>query len=946
MSSINFVNPWLLLIAIPLLILLLVPVFLTVRKDNRNFHNVTSSILHILIAFCIALSAAGPTLEIVSTETTVYVVADVSYSMHKNLDLVDSHIQKVKENLPLNSSMGVVCFGAGTEGSQVVFTRLGERLRSVKESVGIRVEGENEPLSEDRIVQDYSSTDIVKALEFTSDRFKEGVIKRIVLITDAKNSDDSDADALKSAVDALHARGVSVDAIYVDNNISTTAKEVQISGVEVADEVYQGQSTVANIYLQSTYNTAATLQLKRSYKKEGVTVNEPFGDPIPVGIGIGMQKHVVALDTEETGEYLYSVSLTDMAEDESPFNNDYRFTQVVAEKPKTLFITDSPDEDEPILREIYGENFEEQVTVKDVAGKVPYTINELSRYDEIVLSDFKVSEVNEYSVFVDSLDTVVSDLGKSLVVLGDLDLQNMAGDVSSKLSDMLPVRYGSPTKSEKLYLLVFDMSHSMVVGNKIARAKEGAKKVVDWLYADAENKEVEHSVAIIGFYGEVKMIQPKTSIFDRATIKQKIDGIETDQGTKIEGGIDRAADMIQEQAESMYTQVFLITDGGDLNKNSTDRANVKAIAKKLNDEEGVITSVLGVKVAEESTIEKDLKSIATAGQGYYGVAEDSTNIEELIGEFVPEEEETVINRRRFVEKKQLFDDVLAGISDKDLQAATAGGKNAFISGYVAATAKADATTVLTVEHPKASTGGSTTERFVTLPIYAYKKCGNGKTAAFLSDFSGEWTEKWRETNTDSGESLTVTFFRNVFSVNTPSQRVDTPFAAQISRQAGSATLEVRPAELRAGATVDVVLVTPDGLRSKIQNVTLDSSVYSCTFALPTVGEYKVEITYTYKDNQYEAVKPVSLSYLPEYDSFTTYDPSALYKMVGAEGTVSENGELDLTNDESVVDTEIIDVTPYLLTATVAMFVIDVIIRKIKWADIKGLFHRKKKGGNA
>ncbi len=887
-------------------------------------------------------------MEVVSTETSVYVVADVSYSMHKNLDLVDSHIQKLQDNLPLNSRMGVVCFGAGTEGSQVVFTHLGEEPRSVKEAVGITVEGV-EPLTEDRIVKDYSSTDIVKALEFTSERFMDGVVKRIVLITDAKHSDDSDANALKSAVDSLRAKNVFVDAIYVDNNISPSAKEVQISGVELSNEVYQGQAAVADVYLQSTVNTHTTLQLTRTYKRDGATVSEPYGALIPVEVNIGTQKHVVTLDTAETGEYLYSVSLTETAVDESPFNNDYRFTQVVAEKPKTLFITDSPRDDEPILREIYGEDFEAQVTVRDVAGKVPYTITELSQYDEIVLSDFKVSEINEYAVFVDSLDAVVSDLGKSLVVLGDLDLQNLAGDVSSKLSDMLPVRYGSPVRREKLYVLVFDMSHSMQLGGKLTRAKESAKQVVDWLYADADNKDVEHHVAIIGFYGDVEMIQPTTSIFNRIGIKEKIDRVDTDHGTKLEGGIEQAKKLIAQQAESLYTQVFLITDGGHASYNRTDRDRVEKIAGELNTQEGVITSVLGVKVDEETTIKSDLQSIATAGKGEYRVADDKTNIEELIGEFTPDSEETVINRRRYVEKKQIFDDVLAGISDKDLQAGTEGGKNAYIGGYVAATAKADATTVLTVEHPKTSqnTGlEGATERFVTLPIYAYKKCGNGKTAAFLSDFSGEWTKRWQDTTTESGDSLTVTFFRNVFSVNTPSQRVDTPFVAQITRQHGSATLEIRPAELRLDATVEVTLTTPDGQSTKLQNVVMESNIYTGAFVLSTVGEYKVEIAYSYKNNRYTVEKPISVSYLPEYDSFATYDPSPLYKMIGADGSVSENGELDLTNDEGMGDADIIDLTSYLLVATIAMFVIDVIIRKIKWTDIKGLFHRKKKGGKA
>ena len=50
MSSINFDNPWLLLLAIPLAALFIVPFFIAIRKDNANGHNIASGVIHIIMA--------------------------------------------------------------------------------------------------------------------------------------------------------------------------------------------------------------------------------------------------------------------------------------------------------------------------------------------------------------------------------------------------------------------------------------------------------------------------------------------------------------------------------------------------------------------------------------------------------------------------------------------------------------------------------------------------------------------------------------------------------------------------------------------------------------------------------------------------------------------------------------------------------------------------------
>ena len=128
MSSINFANPWLLLIAIPILAVFIVPFAVVVRADNRNGHNIASMVIHIFMALIIAFAVAGTYIQVTVTETNVYVVADVSHSANKNLDAVDGYIKALGKNLPRNSKMGVVCFGKDYR----LLTSLGGRFSSVK----------------------------------------------------------------------------------------------------------------------------------------------------------------------------------------------------------------------------------------------------------------------------------------------------------------------------------------------------------------------------------------------------------------------------------------------------------------------------------------------------------------------------------------------------------------------------------------------------------------------------------------------------------------------------------------------------------------------------------------------------------------------------------------------------------------------------------------------
>lgn len=146
----------------------------------------------------------------------------------------------------------------------------------------------------------------------------------------------------------------------------------------------------------------------------------------------------------------------------------------------------------------------------------------------------------------------------------------------------------------------------------------------------------------------------------------------------------------------------------------------------------------------------------------------------------------------------------------------------------------------------------------------------------------------------------------------------------------------------AEATVSVTL--PDGTELEPAQLVYKTTCYGYDLALPAAGRYKVTLTYSYGGNSYSADASFNLAYLSEYDSFQTYDTSVLYKMVGRNGKVSTDGKLKIENDPNDVTLFTLQLAAPLLIIAAALWVADIIVRKLKWVDVKSFFTVKKKGG--
>lgn len=884
MSSINFDNAYLLLIAIPLVALLSVPFFIAVRKSNVNAHNVASAVIHVIMALILAFTAAGTTVITTITETNVYVVADVSYSANRNLDKVDEYINNI--TLPRNTRMGVVAFGK----TYRLVTRLGENFSTVK---GAPV--------------DDSETDISGALEYTATLFRDGVIKRIVLITDGAESFSNDSSKLKRTVDNLAAQNIHIDAMFLDDNIAEGAEEVQVTSVEYTANAYLGHKSSAIGVIQSGFETDAIVTLSCGI----------FSEPVSVPVRLTTGSNSVSFDnlyTEQPGTYEYTLSVRADG-DLNPNNNEVKFTQVVSDSVNILLVTENTA-DLNAVAEVYGKS--DRIYAPLLQGeRVPYTVEALCAYDEIIISDVDVSEsVANYEMFLESVDTVVSLFGKSLLTMGNTGIQNDFEGKLKRLDNMLPVNYGNGNAGKKLYTIVLDISRSMGSLYKYDRAQKAALQLLELL-------NDEDRVNIIAFYGSFKTLYYDPVTYNRSEARERITEIKVsdlEQGTMMSGALNDAFEKIK-ASDYKEKQLMLITDGLTYSNETDDPLTVTRNMRA----NGITVSVLDVgrganQDATSTAAKQTLENVASIGGGKYFLVDDEEKLQDVIfGEIPDDLRETVVDRSSNVTLALRRDEAAAGITDFS-----------YVGGYMNSRSKASANTVLTVEY-YAQGGGA-----ATVPLYAYWKYGNGKVASFTSRLSGSWISPWKQS-----EGPYKAFFGNVISAMTPDEKIDYPFVSEVRAENGYAVVDITPATVRADASAKISIVSPSGELTEGEML-FDSSVYAYRILTPSTGNYEITVTYSYGDKDYVSKLNYTLSYLPEYNSFAVFDAAGLNRVIGTDGTVTENGKLEIINDDKELGTYTLDLTVPLLIVCVVLFAVDIIIRKLKWSDIVSLFRKVKK----
>ena len=892
MSNISFANPWLLFVALPLVAVVTVPFAITVRKDNANAHNITSFVLHLVICACITLALAGMTFERVITETNVYVLADISYSADDNLDEVQQNLQKISQKLPKNSKMGVICFGRNYQ----LLSTLGEPVPDVRTADDV----------------DRSATDIASALRYAGNLFEEGVIKRIIVITDG--AETVSTNSIMKVVSSLQDNDVYVDAVYLDDNIKDDVRELQIDGVDASPSTYLDKEEEVSVLVRANCGEVENsringyISLYRDGKfLDGSLRTETFYS--------GLNTVTLTLPTDEAGTFRYEVRISAVNDDDdkSAYNNSYLFSQTVSAERKVLFLGgSSQDCDAGWL--IYGDD---NVDYISDASKVPFSVEDLCIYDEIVLSNFDVRTVESPSAFTASLTTLVSDYGKTLMTYGNTFVQEESWENGTtpltQLSDLLPVKIGNSETDTRLIAIVIDISRSMNYVSRFAVAKRAAVELLKVLNST-------DYVMVIGFSGGVTELLPPTPLTVPSIIIDRINECEAENGTYLSEALFYTDRLMPTRFHDK--QVIIISDG--LNPDSD---NGPAITKAHEmSEKNIAVSAIGIY--PDDVGEETLKSIVynryQTNRAFYKAITHESEIDMVLDSIASETSQIKIEGDSYEVKIKSKEKVTENVNSLNP-----------VKGFWYNSAKSTATTVLTATYFR--------DRITSfdVPLYAYWQSGKGKVVSFTSDIASSWTMSASGFFMGDG----MTFYGNIAAATLPDERVVTPFIASVESDGGTATIYVSASStLKDTTDFSAVITDPEG-NVYMRNLSYSSSVYASNFQVDHPGIYKIHLEYRSGDISYVTDTEFSVPYYAEYDAFATFSKAYMYRLLTDYGEILELDEISaLENSHSAYTTFIYDFTMLLMIICAVLFVMEIIIRQLKWKDVtsffRGIFRRR------
>ena len=662
--------------------------------------------------------------------------------------------------------------------------------------------------------------------------------------------------------------------------------EVQLSDVVVPAQVRQGEPFYVEVVVQSNRDSEARIDVFR----DDVRIESSDQDAYQLKKGENRFRIRQTIEDQRQVDFAVLIrSETDTLLD----NNAARGLVFASGKPSVLVIDQQPEQADSFRWALKEQDL--QVEVRPPQG-LPKDLAELQKYDCLILSNIPATDMTLSQM--DIIRTYVEDLGGGLIMTGGDQSFGLGGYYKTTLETILPVRSNFEKEREKPSLamvLVVDKSGSMG-GQKIELAKDAAKGAVELLGP-------RDQIGVIAFDGSSNWVSELHAASDKAYVIDRIAMIEASGGTSIYPALSDAYEALL-SASAKLKHVILLTDG------HSSPGDFEGLAGDMAAARMTVSTVAVGDGADQDLLEQ----IAEIGGGRYYFCQEATAVPQIFAKETVEASKSAINELPFTPQLVRPTAVLAGL---DVENAP------FLLGYVVTRPKPTSEFIL------ASEAGE--------PLLSWWRYGLGMSVAFTSDISPRWSSEW----------LAWPGFG--------------PFWAQVIRHAmrkssaGGAFVAVERTGNRARVTMDAVdplgnfinsadtglnLIGPDLETKKIGLRQTAPGRYEAEFDVGERGAYLMELQQKSKTGEIRMrqnralvvgypdelrLRPTNETLLREIASASggSYNPSIQELFAPSERTVERR----------------LDLWPYLLTAALCLFVLDVLLRRIDFST--QLFRAKK-----
>ena len=532
-----------------------------------------------------------------------------------------------------------------------------------------------------------AGTNLQAALQLAYGLYPPGYLKRAVLLSDGVQTD---GDFL---AEANRARDFGVRLFTVPYR-RPVPPEVAVRGLRLPDKVKVGETFEIHADIYASRATTAHCKL---YQGEALNGLEGVRE---LTLKAGPNDVVFHSVNRQAGQVTYLFELDQIVEDTFKENNRYSTTIDVPGRPSVLYVEGTPQHGGPLSSALTAQQFD--VDMRPPSG-FPGSLKELERYDFVILSD-----TAREAVSLDAQELIkqyVSELGGGFLFAGGEAGYGLGGWGHTTMERILPVRMDNERKKEMPSVamsLVIDRSGSMT-GLPLEMAKAAAKATVGVLSPDDLVEVIAFDTVPTRY---VKM-QPARN---RSRIAGEIAKIQAGGGTEIYPALDAAyQDMTVTQARKKH--VILLTDGRA--PTGLIRETVIAMAAESV---SVTTVGLGNDVDEPL-----LKMIADTAGGRYHAVQDPSNLPRI---FTKETEDLV----RKAANEEYFQ--VRKVGEAAFLRSIDVSQSPYLHGYVSTKMKPPPAEELLQSK---DTGE---------PILARWHQGLGWTLAWTSDVKSQWAVEW------------------------------------------------------------------------------------------------------------------------------------------------------------------------------------------------------------
>ncbi len=728
--KISFANPWFLLLLIPAALITFIPHFRLIKRYRRTRNRITSLVLHsiVMILAIAVLAGINFSYSTPNYNNEIILLVDMSDSEEESVEARDQFINTVLQNGKYDHfTVGIVTFGF----DQVYAAPLSHEIDTIY----------------DQYLQaslpDTSASDLASALLYTKDLFNYPETAKIVLISDGKETDNRAESALRSVL----AQGIRVDTAYIES--SYDGDDVQIIDIEFPDyHVESGDECEIKVTVQSNSTIPCDFRI---YDNDTPSSTAEMSVTLFEGTKVLSFKHtfetdglhIIRVEADPGGDKLEQNNIYSSYYSIETFNNVLILERFAgqSESLKALLL-----EDERYQIGNAGEN----VTVIDISlNPPPMTIDQLLKYDQVIMNNIANDDLEQHEGFVDLLYSYVYDYGGGMLTVGGTDesgtihAYNREDMLGTKYQEMLPVQAINYTPPVGVVVII-DVSGSMR-----SEADDGGE-YVEWALAGA--RSCVYGLSERDYFGIFTISTNYTSVLQMTSCSRK-DDIETiinnvnidSAGTTVAPAYRRAVQALTALENVEKRHIVFVSD---YQIPSSDREQLEGYVEQYyNSKEGkpITFSVVGINLNDE-TKEAAYYASETLGHGRL-LAMTSSNMpeittmmrEDLKAPSITEVIQEPFNPSVSKLNSPLLVGVELGTDDNE-------GKLALSLGGFFGTKKRTAAE-LYLSGPS------------NVPLYAQWQFGKGFVGSFMCDMNGTWSSELL--SSESGKTLVKNMIANL-----------------------------------------------------------------------------------------------------------------------------------------------------------------------------------------